>query len=114
MKKLNLFILFFVLMQSCQSYKTVNISEIKKGNTYKITLKNGRNIETKCQKVSDKNISVLINEKVMELPKSKIGRAKRIKNSVFKLAVGSSLVAVGVIFLLKNTDKKTPLQQIIN
>lgn len=113
MKKINLLALFFILMQSCQVYKPVSINEIKKGKTYEIALKNGQSINVKCQKVNDDSILVLINEKVSELPKSKIDNAKKQKVAVIRLLGGLTLATVGIIVLINNADKETLQEQII-
>ncbi len=84
MKKIILILLSFLMMQSCETYKTVSIPEMKKEKTYEITLKNGQSIKTKCKKIGDENISVLVNNKVMVLPKSKIEQVRRRKVSIVK------------------------------
>lgn len=114
MKRINLFVLFFILMQSCHVYKPVSIPEIKKGKTYEITLKNGRSIKTKCQNINDNSISVLVNEKVLELPKSKIDKVKREKVSVFRLVGGLTIATVGVIVLLNNAEKESLQDKVID
>lgn len=106
MKKINLLGLFLLLMQSCQTYQTVSISEIEKGKTYEITLMNGQRIETRCARVNENSIFVEITENIMELPKSKIDKAKRKKIAVFRLVGGLTLATVGVILLLNSADKE--------
>ena len=106
MKKLNLLVLFLLLMQGCQTYQPVSISEIKMAKTYELTLLNGQRFETRCQRVNDNSIFVEINENIMELPKSKIDKAKRKKTSVLRLAGGLTLATVGVVLLINSADKE--------
>ncbi|UII77645.1 hypothetical protein LV716_07720 [Flagellimonas sp. HMM57] len=112
MKKITSLILLTFLFQSCHTYKTVAISEIEKGRTYELTLKNGQSFESKCQEVNEQSIALVINKKVMELPTSRIEMAKRKKLSAFKLASGLSLAAIGSVLLIKNGDKDTFLEQL--
>ena len=114
MKKLNLLALFFILMQSCQVYKPVSISEIEKGKTYDITLKNGQSIEGKCEKVNDKSILVIINENILELSKSKIDKAKKRKVSNFRLLGGLTVATAGIIVLITSINKEGEKEKITN
>ncbi|ALM06608.1 hypothetical protein SB49_01355 [Sediminicola sp. YIK13] len=106
MKKLNILVLFILLMQSCQIYQPVSISEIKTGKTYELTLLNGQRFETRCQRVNENSIFVEITENIMELPKSKIDKAKRKKTSVLRLAGGLTLATVGAVLLINSADKE--------
>ena len=106
MKKLSLLLVALILFQSCESYKAVTIPEIKKGKTYEITLKSGQNLETKCEKISDDNISFLINDNIVVMPKSEIVTAKKRKVSTYKLIGGITLATVGVILILNSGDKE--------
>ncbi|MBS9461314.1 hypothetical protein KIM67_02750 [Flagellimonas sp. 389] len=112
MKKITPLILLAFLLQSCHTYKTVAISEIEKGRTYELTLKNGQSFQSKCEKVNEQSISLAINRKVMELPTSRIATVKRKKLSALKLAGGLSLAAIGSVLLIQNGDKDTFLEQI--
>ena len=105
MKNLSLLLIVLILLQSCESYKAVSISEIKKGKTYEIILKNGQNLETKCNRITDQNISFLINDNIVEMPKSEIVSAKKRKVSTYKLVGGVALATVGVVLLLNSGDK---------
>lgn len=104
MRNLNLIIALFILMQSCQTYKAVNILEIKKGKTYEIHLKSGKSLDAVCKNVTDKNISVIINKNVVELPKSSIEKAKIKKTPILRLIGGLTLTTVGVIVLLNSYE----------
>ncbi|AWX44491.1 hypothetical protein HME9304_01493 [Flagellimonas maritima] len=112
MKKLALLAFLVILFQSCYTYRNVSVSEIKKGKTYEITLKNGQSFESTCQEVNERNIGLLINGRIMKLSTSKIETAKRKKLSAIKLAGGLSLAAIGAALLIKNGDKNTFLEQI--
>ncbi|MGY8916168.1 MAG: hypothetical protein ACKVJF_13940, partial [Flavobacteriales bacterium] len=106
MKKIILLVLFLLLMQGCQIYQPVSISEIKMGKTYELTLLNGQRFETRCKRVNDNSIYVELAENIMELPKSKIDKAKRKKTSVLRLAGGLTLATVGVVLLIDSADKE--------
>lgn len=110
MKNLIFLLCVFLLVQNCESYKAVTVPEIKRGKTYAITLKNGQEIETQCENVEDENISFMINENIVKLPKSEIQEAKRKKVNTYKLLGGLAIATVGVILIVKSADDDNKLK----
>lgn len=111
MKNIAALIAILLLLQSCQTYKTVSISEITKGRKYQITLNNGQLLETKCQGVADESIALRINGNLMNLPKSDIGKVKKQKTSPLIIIGGMAVAAVGVITLFNASDKESILER---
>lgn len=105
--KLKTIALFFLLLQSCHIYKPVSINEIEKGKNYKITLKSGQEIEEECLNVNEHSISMAINKKVLEIPKSKIDKAKKEKLSVLTIITIVSVASLGIIVLFIDTKPKS-------
>ena len=111
MRNIAVLIAILLLLQSCQTYKAVNVSEITKGRKYRITLNNGQQLETKCQGVADESISLRINGNLMSLPKSEIDKVKKLKTSPFVIIGGVAVAAAGVIILYKESDKESILEK---
>lgn len=111
MRKTSLLLATIIVMQSCQTYKTVNIPEMEPGKTYEITFDNGQDVKAEYIKVTDENISTLINDNVIEIPKSQITEIKKRKVSILKLAGGLALATVGIIILSNNASKDSAREQ---
>ncbi|WP_420400404.1 hypothetical protein [Flagellimonas sp.] len=111
MRKIPFVLALFLILQSCQTYKAVSISEITKGRKYQITLTKGQLLETKCQGVADESIALRINGNLMNLPKSDIGQVKKQKTSPLVIIGGIAVAAVGVITLFNASDKESILER---
>ena len=112
MKNISILLIVTLLLQSCQTYKVVNYPEIETGKTYEIRLNNGQTIKSKCENITEESISVIVNNKAMELPKSDIQGIKRPKVSVLKLVGGIAIAAAGAILLLTSVDKESNAEQV--
>ncbi|MEM9075794.1 MAG: hypothetical protein AAGC43_02100 [Bacteroidota bacterium] len=112
-KKLKLIALLFVLLQSCQVYRPVTINKIEKGKNYKITHSNGQTFNAQCQDIRTDTISVIVNKKKMELPKSKIEKVEKQKVPVLRLIGGLGLATAASILIIKNGDKETFIEQVV-
>ncbi|NAY90605.1 hypothetical protein GTQ34_01625 [Muricauda sp. JGD-17] len=96
----------FFLLQSCQVYKPREISEMKNGKTYELTLYNGQTVEGICSKTTEDNIYLKTNENIVTFPKEKVSSLKRRKTNFLALAGGITLVTAGTIFLINDSKEE--------
>ncbi|WP_431122561.1 hypothetical protein [Flagellimonas flava] len=111
MRNISILVALLLILQSCQTYKTVGVQDIKEGKKYRITLHNGQLFETKCRGVADESIELRINGNLKDLPKSDIDNVKQRKTSPLVVIGGVAVAAVGVFALLNKTDKESILEK---
>ena len=105
MKKTLLILLVFVFGQSCQTYKAIEIAEIKEGKVYQFHLENGQDVESRCRRINNDSYSIMVNKNLMALPKSGVASVKKKKVSLAWLLGGMAAAVVGTIIILENGDQ---------
>jgi len=105
MKKVLLIIFISIIFQSCHTYKSISIDEVRVGKNYVVKLKEGRTFNAKCKKTFTDSVLLTINKTTVKFPKSKIESIKRDKISSIKLIGGGLLFTTGIIILINDTNK---------
>ncbi|MFC4219535.1 hypothetical protein [Flagellimonas marina] len=107
MKRIAIWLSIVMLAQSCQVYRNVELSEIKKNKTYRIHLNNGQDIQGICESVDGNQVALRVNENVVEFPKTNIDSAERHKVSILKMAGAAVLITAGTLLMLDIAKKDT-------
>lgn len=105
MRKIAVLFGIVMLIQSCQVYRSIDVSEIQKDKTYKIHLTNGQDVQGICERTEGNLVALRVNENIVEFPKTNINRVERHKVSVLKV-VGAAILITAGAFLMVDIAKK--------
>ncbi len=105
MKQVLLVLLLAMMILSCHSYKTIGFSEFRDGRRYEVELNNGQTLDARYKSTKEDSVYLLINNSVVEFPKSKIVRIRRKKVSAIVLIGGCALATVGIVAFINYADK---------
>lgn len=105
MKRTALLLSILIFLQSCQVYKSVDVSEVKENRTYRIHLESGQHVQGECEGIEGEQIAIRVNGNIVEFPKTNINRVEQHKVSVVKV-VGAAILITAGVFLMVDIAKK--------
>lgn len=105
MKKIISLVLISFFLQSCYTYKTINLANLEREKNYIVKLKEGTTINAQYKEISTDSITLIINTNTVKFPISKIENIKKEKVSVLKLLGGGVLFTAGVFILINDAPK---------
>jgi len=105
-QKISYILIISFLLQSCYSYKTTAINQVKVGKNYIVTLQDGREYEARCSGVlNEDEVLFVINEKHVKFPKKEIAKLERKKVSAIMLIGGVAVATITAILVIKADTK---------
>ncbi|MEM8846091.1 MAG: hypothetical protein AAGD17_03215 [Bacteroidota bacterium] len=107
-------VLFPLLFQSCYTYKSIGIEDIKEGKLYSFQLVEGKFIEAKCKEVNSDYFLFDINQNSVKIPKNQIESVERKKVSVVKLLGGAALTTTAAILIFENGKEPIFVEEVSN